>query len=384
MCENSLIVPLNVSAAPFISDLFDGTTLNEQWDCDIRSILHDLIKAHNEYVASIGDPPEESFLQSASRPTTLASLICQDMKYIAQHVPTAMPTGRVFVTEINSSTLAAELLDITGTETSYRVLGFHSGLIMYLNDFFPKFHIMLSDRYARCLPQHRSIMEGKEYEDSSLLLSLYNNAEVLMNPSAVTHLDGPAFLGEPFDVCEQVEGSRRFAILHEFGHVWYRDIKIRDANNLLDNTLGQRFASRSFYYIAMAMGVDANSGAAAILSEVAATRGVRGAERIRQVAEELWCDLYAFTVIEQLFRGRLRRMATVYECGNAVVGVMDLFFLLSVIERGTGKYLRATSNYPSSDLRASLIFDYIGRHHYFSKYSPTGRSLAWEALQGGL
>ena len=132
------------------------------------------------------------------------------------------------------------------------------------------------------------------------------------------------------------------------------------------------------------MGVDANSGAAAILSEVAARRGVRGAERIRQVAEELWCDLYAFTVIEQLFRGRLRRMATVYECGNAVVGVMDLFFLLSVIERGTGKYLPATSNYPSSDLRASLIFDYIGRHHYFSKYSPTGRSLAWEALQGGL
>jgi tetratricopeptide (TPR) repeat protein len=359
MSQEVFLSALDQASVPFVADLFDGTIVSEIWDCDIRSIFHELIIAHNEYLTTIGDPPEQGFQGLEAHPTTLAALVCEDMQRIHRHVPIAVPPEPILVTEINSNTLSAQLLDITVDGGSMRVIGFHSPLMRYINDFFPKFHIMLSDRYARCLPQHRHLLERVDYDDDQLLLSLYNNAEILVNPSASKQMNGPRFLGEPYDLCEQIEGARKFAMLHEFGHAWYRDLKTGKPDPTLDSALAKRFMSGLQYSIAQALGANENSSMSEMLAKVLFVQGVRDPRRVQHFVEELWCDLYAFMVIEKLFYGRLKSAPVTHECCNTLLGIMDLFFMLSIIEKGIGAYDRATSNYPPVDLRAKFLFEYI-------------------------
>jgi hypothetical protein len=230
------------------------------------------------------------------------------------------------------------------------VLCFNSGFVDFLNDFLLKLHMLTSfDIYGSCLEIHKPVIAAGGYDDATLLSQFLDSTDSLTTLTFSKLPLAPTFLGSPYDVCQRIEGARRFAVLHELGHHVFGTSLRNSHDATLRMYMGLQSSTASRWR-------DWNAYTLLMMSD----QNVYGSKRrAEQAAEEFWCDVFAFSAIAEFYTDKMEERRFVYEAENAFVGMLNLFFMLDMIERGLGRYNDHEPEYPSAGERCDRLFEYM-------------------------
>lgn len=325
--------PANLVAE--VSDVITGTIESVPWDCDIRAILSPLIDSHQAAYKARGEEPEAGFCHHPPLPKLLATLIGEDAAFLTSMHGLLSNIEPVGIIEANSQEPNAQLIRIKQGDAERSIIAFHTPIIWYMNAFFTKLDLLNGlDIYSGCLAEHRKDMESERYSDISLIVQIYDEMEVLVNREFFKRPISPPFLGSPFDVCERVEGARRFVVAHELSHA------------VADQPFAQKITAAYRKMLMESLG-DALS-----------------AERIAHWAEELWCDESGVAALNFLYFDQLDDPAQLHQATNALQGVITFFFMMHLLEAAFERKLMS-HNFPPVAVRYESIRHVIKGSHLF-------------------
>ena len=203
----------------FLAEATGSVVCRESAACDIRFVLKDLISLHNSTFPDREGIDTPKFNSPPDTVSHLYDLLAPDFETINSRIPAVgREQGYVDIAEI------AEPIPNAQAEHSERAILVHTPLVAYLNSFFAKAHILLSDETgAGCVPAHDAAMTSKDYSDVSLVEGMFADLHKYFVEGLLEEPMSPAYLGDPYDLCERVEGARHFMLLHELGHIAFRN-----------------------------------------------------------------------------------------------------------------------------------------------------------------
>jgi hypothetical protein len=295
-----------------------GPTTKVKWDCDIRSINAELIELHNKV------KPEPTFLNVKRREMHLGELLKKDLEHLASLIDTLHVAENLFVGELYSQDVTASSIS---SVSGFSAILVNTPLVYFLNSFFSKYSIISSYTVGGdCLEEHEKIMSGEEYKDPYILASLFKEAEVFFNKTFVRMPIKPRYLGTPYDLCEHVEGARRFIIFHEIGH-----------------------------FLAEQWQKNGDDGISIFERNLRDMRLMITEEQIKKWAVELWCDEFATRSFNQFYMHRLDDEQVQHEATNGTCGALLLFFMLHFLEKGFKTFHKMSVMYPPAKLRYTVV-----------------------------
>lgn len=321
-----------------VADLISGRIETEPWDCDIRAILSPLIDRHQQELGANGEPREPGFEDYPADAKPLSMLIGEDVDYLSTVHGLLAQAPPLSIVEAFSPDVNAQLIRAEVDGKARNLAVFHTPVIYLINSFFSKLDILnASDVYAGCMDEHRPLMEGDDYDDLNLIAAIYRDMEVMVDRSFVRKPLEPPFLGSPFDLCERVEGARRFVVAHEISHSFVDHPFAQDTMNTFRTNL---------------------TGS---MGEVLSPR------QIEHWAEELWCDESAVAALNFLYKDELDDPATLHRATNALQGVITFFFMLYLLEIGFKRDLKVLfgAHFPPVELRYKAVRESIKGSHLF-------------------
>ena len=330
----------------FLASGGGGPLIESAWPCDPIGTCASLIEAHNAYGRKRGWVIEEKFLKSRPPVQHLDELLWDDFEYLKKGAPVLDQIERtLFFAEAAVPTLNAFHAEFGDDRGSFHLISFHSPLIHFINAAHSKLFVLMHDnRYAEALPEDQALFDTSEYSDTNLLACLFNDIEVLYDQERLHLPFTPAHVASPYDYCEWVEGTRRFILAHELGHV------------LFDSS---------------AKPVDINEKIPA---------GLLGAD-IPKWHEEYWCDTFAILTILGAYDGKDLNVigADLYECQNALIGVLLQFIIAQIIEAVLGANLSPTKTHPPAKARLDSVRRIIKSHpaYLHNKYLPDILNTNW-------
>ena len=349
LCETDF----SVDERQFIELMIGENIQLEFLDCDIRSILCDLINRHNQFGLQSGFAVETQFPNTQKMFRSVAELLLSDLQPFAfsgSFAASEMEPLQAQIVCTQSSHLSASITRFAsplGFNTS--VIAISEKLILYLNYFFSKFCLLTSnDRYHKALSADHPIMDTRSYDDTEMLIDIVNGAENFASVGVATAeiYDPAPFLGEPYDLCERIEGARQFLVLHEIGHILFSSVSRKD--------IDCRFQI-CFPYLGKIAHVDnLQLKLSETIQDILKKSGITAHPKL---VEECWCDSYALLRILERFHRNESEVELLYKTENALVGIFKLFFMFDIIERGIHDI--STEIHQEIHVRAWVLFQIV-------------------------
>lgn len=324
-----------------VAELVSGRIETEPWDCDIRAILSPLIEQHQAAVVAQGGAREPGFDPYPIAAKPLSTLILKDIDHLTTLHGILENGPALSVIEAFSQSVNAQIISADVGGHARNLIVFHTPLVYLLNSFFSKLDILNADDvYAGCIDEHRALMEGEAYDDLQLIAGIYRDIEVLVDRSFIRKPLDPPYLGSPFDLCERVEGARRFIVAHEISHTF------------IDHPFAQNAMATYRANLTQSMGTALSP------------------QQIEHWAEELWCDESAIAALNFLYKDQLGDPATVHRVTNGLQGVITFFFLLYLLEIGFKRDLKVLvgAHFPMAEMRYKVVRETLKGSHLFQNH----------------
>jgi hypothetical protein len=196
---------------------YNGSNISEEeWYCDIYSLLADLIQ---EYNASLSYDPGAAFRNAKKIKQRLRDLLKQDIDHLASFNPEfADVMNNVYVEEVAQKIPGASVMNSKDFQ-EFLIL-FNTPLLNFIHAFNANFELITErtvvDGY---LEKYEEVARDARFSDTALIYKIMSDVKdfyVDYNVHPATSLD---FYHEPYNVCERAKAARRFIIAHEVAHI---------------------------------------------------------------------------------------------------------------------------------------------------------------------
>lgn len=372
-----------------INHLTDGQLVNVEWLCDVITAHAELIAVYNQSNKENGKPVEDKFLNLVAGKKRLFELLYTDLAYLCKGRPELKQLeGQLVLCEISGPNPNACLLALKINGKTHSIICFRGSLIHFLHSAYSKIFILTHNyQHADCLPMYDSLITTEQYSDTNLLASFFNDIECLFNLNYLSLPINPPHIVNPFEYCERVEGTRRFILGHEVGHVVY------DSNQdwaCVDNSLLPDVNLEVCILLAGRMsqnniidphGFNAYEWIDDVMHHAAI---VHKNNRIRKYwVEELWCDSFSLLTILQIYKEQVLEGPPLFEIENTLIGILTYFTVMDIIEivLHKNKVINPT-HHPPSFLRVQAIRKLIKNHSVYKESSALQATLNrnWKRL----
>lgn len=311
-----------------------GKIYLEEWDCDIFSIMSDVISQHNAYkkrIKNVG--PEPKFSDLSNYEIRFADLLKKDFHLLLKEHPLFEELEEKLVFgEHYTNRPNAHNISLNDGRT---FIIFNTPLIHFIHSFYSKVFIVTSQyRHSDCIPDHDEIMSTDEYSDEGLISSLINDIEVFYDAKILKKGITPFHYGSPYDFCERVEGTRRFILAHELGHTLF--------NNADLSAAAEELALQ--YQLDMDVALS--------------------------WALEIYCDIFGLDIIIGQGTNTPLIGPELYEKENHLIGIIQFFYTLEVIEVALNPFFEGTvkkrnlysglkTSHPPAVVRRNFIISHL-------------------------
>ncbi len=333
----SPLIKLTQNEINHLNDVVDGEITKTPWDCNIRSVLSDLITLHNADLEGKDPDVFGQFPPTKNRPMTTAELMSEDFAYLRNMNGTSFPTDGIAFEQVTSSKPNSQIINFKRQAQSISVVCFNSSFFYHVNRILMRLRmLMLIERNLAVLDQHRPIIASSNYDDKCLYLFLLQDIEALMTGSPPAEPDPAPYLMSPYEICEEIEGARRFVLCHELSHLLYpnhlsdlhlQKMRERLKTSFLCYQLDKDSLARSVLKLPPHEFISSALTRWAEAADLALTEGA-----IRRWTEELWCDLHAILMLEQSYEPLMGSKKTLFEVENMFIGIMQMFILFQFME----------------------------------------------------
>lgn len=289
----------------------------EEWYCDIYSLLADLIQ---EYNVSLSYDPGAVFRNAKKIKQRLKDLLRHDLEHLASFNPEFADVMKsVYVEEVARELPGASAMN--SKDFKEFLILFNTPLLNFVHTFNANFELItertVADGY---LEKYEEVARNERFSDTALIskiMSDVKNFYVDHNLHAATSLD---FYHEPYNVCERVKATRRFIIAHEVAHILLDHHKADiSRRRLIEN-------HPEFDYF------------------------------LFKKKQEYEADALALDIVLKEFDKETLSDIEVYERENAINGIRLYFIGLEFVE-SFHEWYKVTSDYPHSSLRDMAIFN---------------------------
>ena len=320
--------------------MYGGNFIDDFYLCDSKSILANQIKKYNDSELNIDS---DSFNNIDAKEKRVKDLLREDFEELVKHNPTLLDFSSIISFE-ESDVCEPEIVVVTEKIASdskgnkselHYVIVSRNKLRLIFNAIAKLDMVCKMPKTLEALQEYHTTLESKEWADSEIYKELIKEICNIKNGPLKAQGKFP-YIYSPYDLCEYVDGARKFMVAHEVAHI------ARPGFYSLPQFTEERVSEIWDPNIVHPM------------------FGIKNMEELKTLGELTFDSIALDYIIAPLYRKDLVQ-DDVYEVGNHLVGMRFYFNILFLIEAlNTPK----NSLHPFSLWREMHAIDHLVEKHF--------------------
>lgn len=290
---------------------------DEEWDCDIYSILCELIHEYNE---TLSYDPGPAFRNAQKTKQRLKDLLKQDFEHLIYYNPyLAVLKDNVYFEEALRELPGASAMNSNNFKEFLILV--NTPLLNFIHSFNVNFDVVTqSNKLDGYLEKYDEIALSDALSDTAIMGNVMLDVKNFYADHKLHSVASLDYYREPYNVCERVKATRKFIIAHELAHILLDHHK----EELSKRRLIKDHPEFDFFLFKKEQEYDA--------------------------------DAFAFDMVLKEFDKEHLSDIEYYELINVINGIRIYFVMLEFVE-SFHEWHKITSDYPHSNLREMAIFD---------------------------
>lgn len=318
--------------------MYGGNLIDDFYLCDPKSILATQINKYNDSALGVDSVTFKNIIAKEKR---VKDLLKEDFDGLVKNNPILLQFSDMILFA-ESDTCEPEAVVITEKIASnsqgakselYYVIVSRNKLNLIFSISTKLDMICQNSKTLEALQEYQARLESQEWADSEIYKEIIEEVCNVKNEPLEIQGKFP-YIYSPYDLCEYVDGARKFIVAHEVAHIAVRGYSSIFTEELISEIFDPILIHPMF--------------------------GIKNMEEINTL-DELIYDASALDYIIAPLYGKNLNQDDVYEIGNHLVGMRLYFNILFLIEVLNNP---KNSLHPSSIWREMHVIDHLVKKHY--------------------